>query len=155
MRILYYSAHPNLSLDSPSGPGTHMREMIGAFKSAGHKVEVLVAGSSSVNLNGSNESHSHFLKKSVKKLIPKILWETLKDLRMVRHDKKCAGILAERIKEFNPDLIYERGYYLMSSGVDNAKKNGVVHFLEMNAPYLEEKQEMSGSKVFCKQKQKQ
>ena len=146
MKILYYSAHPHLSLDSPSGPGTHMREMINSFRAAGHEVEVLVFGPESNASKKKDSINSLGSKNLLKNICPKIIWETLKDLQLVKHDNKCAEILNEKIKEFKPQLIYERGYYLMTSGVKVAEKLNVDHILEMNAPFLYEKEYMTGQK---------
>jgi glycosyltransferase involved in cell wall biosynthesis len=144
VKILYYSAHPHLHLDAPSGPGTHMREMIAAFRRAGHEVEALVLGSSAVNVPASPGKPSS-IKKLVRVILPRFVWETLKDLQLLRHDRKCQGVLEKKIAEFSPDAIYERGYYMVTSGIRAAKKFEKKHILEMNAPYIEEKKAMSGN----------
>ena len=78
MKILYYSPHPNLRIEDQTGYGTHMREMIAAFESLGHKVDFLIAGHRVVHAKdaqGSNARKS-LVKKAVKLLIPRLIWET-------------------------------------------------------------------------------
>lgn len=140
MKILYYSPHPNLSLNSNSGYGTHMREMIAAFRRAGHTVEPLIMG-------GMEEAYSseavptskRKILKLVRKGIPQILWQTAKDLRLNMQDWRFERQLSQKIESLQPDLIYERSAYLQSSGVRAAKKFGVSHVLEVNSPYVEER----------------
>jgi glycosyltransferase involved in cell wall biosynthesis len=146
MRILYYSAHPHLRSDSPSGPSTHIREMIRAWQRAGHEVRVVIAGevfgtAASAPAYGSGKPG---LKNRIKSLVPKLLWETLKDIRLLRFDRKAGVTLRAAIDEFKPDFIYERGYYMLTSGVEQATIADIPILLEMNARYPEERVYMEG-----------
>ncbi|MEM6803680.1 MAG: glycosyltransferase family 4 protein [Bacteroidota bacterium] len=144
MKIIYYSPHPYLNLSSPSGYGTHMREMIHAFEELGHEVLPLIAGgteqveSSSVQLSPSST------KSFLKKLIPSILWQSLKDMRLLQFDKEMKQRLKEKIAQFQPDFIYERLNYMQLSGVEACREMGVTHFFEINSPYVKEKVELEG-----------
>lgn len=145
MKILYYSPHPNLALNSNSGYGTHMREMIAAFRRADHTVEPFIMG----GLDEQYDSSAELSKKRkalniIKNTIPNILWQTAKDLRLIKQDKSFERHLREKIKNFEPDLIYERASYLQPSGVRAAKKEGIPHILEVNSPDVEEKKTLSG-----------
>lgn len=147
MKILYYSAHPNLRLATASGPGTHMREVINAFEENGNEVRTLIMGDygredevpNSKNSNGSG------IKSKIKPFVPAYLWQTLKDRNLLAYDRYAATALDEVVQEFQPDLIYERGYFLMTSGIAIAKAHKIKHALEMNAPYPEEKKSMEGT----------
>ena len=143
MKILYFSAHPNLYLSLPSGPGIHMREMIAAFKSLGHEVETCIMGQEPSPPAAATEQKKS-LKQRLKPLIPSRLWESMKDGQLLRFDRYAEQELEEAIRRFQPDLIYERGYYLCVSGVRAAARMQVPLLLEMNAPYLEEKAMMQG-----------
>lgn len=144
MKILYYSAHPNLNLAAPSGPGTHMREVINAFRQLGHEVETLILGGEEMNQDDDIEFAESGSKKFLKKVMTESMWQTLKDVRLRRFDRYAEGVLTEKIRKFQPDLIYERGYYLMTSGVKTSKKLSIRHMIELNAPYPEEKIAMEG-----------
>jgi glycosyltransferase involved in cell wall biosynthesis len=144
MKILYYSAHPHLNLAAPSGPGTHMREVIKAFENRGHQIIKLIAGGEEL----ATTSTIQFKKKNIKSFIPPFIWQSLKDYKLLRHDAMMCNQLADLIKREKPDLVYERGYYLLTSGARICKELGIRHFIEINAPYPEEKRMMEGNSWF-------
>ncbi|MGC6533375.1 MAG: glycosyltransferase family 4 protein [Flavobacteriales bacterium] len=148
MRILYYSPHPNLNFGAPSGPGTHMREMVHAFRVLGHEVELCILGGTEWQPGGSANSAVGGLKQRIKPLVPRILWHTMKDRNLQQFDARAAQELEAACERFAPDLIYERGYYLMTSGVEVAGERGIRHVLEINAPYPEEKVSMEGKSFY-------
>lgn len=143
MRILYYSANPNLNLSDPAGYGTHMREMIKAFRELGHEVEVEVMGGTEPRSNNVQGKPSLF-KRIAKALIPARRWQTLKDKRLLEFDDQAYDGLVAKIKAWKPDFVYERANYMQASGVNAARKNKVMHILEVNSPYVEEKVELEG-----------
>lgn len=152
MKILYYSPHPRLRVEDQTGYGTHMREMIAAFESLGHDVEFLIAGHRSVNNEQAQKSNSRKsrFKKTIKFLIPRLVWETLKDLLLIRIDrasKRCLNLLVD---EFHPDVIYERSHYGMVSGVEVANNHGIHHILEVNCPNVEERKKLSGNSLLTR-----
>jgi glycosyltransferase involved in cell wall biosynthesis len=142
MKILYYSPNPNLNLSDPAGYGTHMREMIKAFRALGHEVDVHVLGGTEPRR--SEAVKPSLFKRIAKALIPPQRWQTLKDRRLVEFDDQAYDELLARIKATNPDLVYERANYMQTSGVNAANRLGVMHILEMNSPYVEEKLELEG-----------
>jgi len=144
LKILYFSSHPHINMASPSGPGTHIREVIGAFERAGHTVIRQIAGGEELR----DASTIQIKPRWWRKLIPTFVRETIKDYRLKQWDAWQFQTLDALIEREKPDLIYERGYYLMRSGLRAAKKHGVRHFLEINAPYPEEKASMSGRGLF-------
>lgn len=149
MRILYYSPHPRLRIEDQTGYGTHMREMIAAFESLGHDVEFLIAGHRSFKneqAQKSNSQKSRF-KKTIKFLIPRLVWETLKDLLLIRIDRTTKRYLNLLVDEFHPDVIYERSHYGMVSGVEVANNHGIHHILEVNCPNVEERKKLSGNSL--------
>ena len=139
------STHPHLNLAAPSGPGTHMREVIKSFRDEGYEVHTFIAGGEEME---SGQTAIIFSKKSWKKFIPKFLWESLKEWRLLMHNQKMMAQLQGAILNVQPDLIYERGYAFMTAGVSLAQRNDIPIFLELNAPYPEEIKAMSGTGVF-------
>lgn len=144
MKILYYSPNPNLNLSDPAGYGTHMREMIAAFRDLGHEVAVEIMGGVEPKPSTLPAKPS-LLKRVAKALIPSQRWQTMKDRRLQEFDDQAYDRLLARIKVFKPDLVYERANYFQTSGVNAAKRQQVMHILEMNSPYVEEKVELDGS----------
>lgn len=147
MKILYFSPHPNLNLTSPAGYGTHMRGTIGAMRGLGHDVKLFIAGGDQIR--PPNEKKHNFLRKIIK-YIPAWIKETFKDYKLLQINKSQEKKLAELIRVYQPDLIYERSAYLMNAGVLVASKFGVKHYLEVNAPYIQEKKEMEGYSLYLK-----
>lgn len=155
MKILYYSAHPHLNLSDNTGYGTHMREVIAGFEYHGHEVKpLIIGGTNSIKPTNPTSPNKKSLKSIVKKFIPKIIWETIKDFSLIKIDKKNLLKLEEIIKEFQPDLIYERGYYMLQSGVITSKKHNIKHYIELNAPYVEERVSFSGKSLLLSRAKK-
>jgi glycosyltransferase involved in cell wall biosynthesis len=144
MKILYFSPHPHINLAAPSGPGTHMREVIAGFESEGHTVVRFIEGGETL---GENSHAITFKKWAWKKLIPTIVWETLRDLQMMRLDKSIEARLSAFVEREKPDLIYERSCYGMASGMLTSRRFGIRYVVEMNAPYPEEKAAMQGKSL--------
>ena len=160
MKILYYSAHPNLRLATASGPGTHMREVIKAFEENGHEVQTLIMGDygREESLQSTQTASRGGLRSKIKPFIPAYLWQTLKDRNLLAYDRFAASALDKAVQSFQPDLIYERGYFLMTSGIAISKAHEIKHALEMNAPYPEEKKSMEGPSWYdriAKQKERE
>lgn len=150
MKILYYSPHPHINSYGNTGASTHIREMAEAFRVLGHEVQLLIIGGDKPGkVDGPVLTNaSGGLKNRLKKFVPKLLWETLKDRALLQVDARSATVLESRCRSFKPDLIYERGYYLMTSGIRIAKKLNIRHVLELNAPYVDEREEFGGRSLF-------
>jgi glycosyltransferase involved in cell wall biosynthesis len=140
MRILYYSSHPQLNLSLQTGPGTHMREMIQAFKNSGHEVLPVIIGDilKSESQLGPAQATNYRMKTILKVLLPSAFWRSLKELKLLRRDTQAESLLEIQLMTFKPDLIYERAAYMQRSGLRVARKYGIRHFMEINAPFLPE-----------------
>jgi glycosyltransferase involved in cell wall biosynthesis len=141
LRIIYYSPHPTHDIVSEVGYSTHQRESILAFRKLGHEVLPVVLGGTEpavvdTHILGLSKKSKNLT--GFKKIIPICLWNALKDLKLLKHDKKAGRQLERAILDFKPDIIYERGEYLQDSGVKMATKHGITHVLEVNSPVVEE-----------------
>lgn len=145
MKILYYSPHPNLNLASPAGYGTHMRGTIEALKELGHEVKLVIKGGEPFQATNNRKFN---LKYRITSILPNYIKQSVKDYLMLKRDKTELTTLNNTITEFQPDLIYERSAYLMSAGVRLSKALHIPHYLEINAPFLQEKKEMEGNSFF-------
>lgn len=132
-------------MSAPSGPGTHIREVISGFEAHGHQVIRFIAGGEEL---ATTTGHIQIKNRKWKKFVPEFIWQTMRDLMLKRLDKKQESILIELIQKEKPDFIYERSYYLMGAGYRASQKTCVKYCCEMNAPYPEEKKEMNGSSMF-------
>lgn len=150
MKILYYSPHPQLSMNAPTGYGTHMREMIAAWKKMGVEVHTCIAGDISGQTYQGSKTTKGGKFQNVKKFIPKLAWESMRDVSLRKFDKNQEKILESVIEKFNPDVIYERVAYLQNSGIKTAAKYGIKHVSEINAPYPNERVSFSGKSMLLK-----
>jgi len=125
MKLLYYSPDPALALNSLSGYGTHMREMISAFEADGHEIKVLIMGGLEDNYDSrKTPSFSRRITRTIKRVIPSLIWATIKDWSRVRTDRRFELELESIVLDWQPDVIYERASYLQLSGINVAKKSG-------------------------------
>jgi glycosyltransferase involved in cell wall biosynthesis len=139
MKILYYSPNPQLSMHAHTGPGTHIREVIMAMRHLGHEVlPVIIGDLNKTNKNNTVINKGNLFKNFLKKIIPGIIWRSLKEFQLLKADRIAESILLESVNHFKPDLIYERGAYLQVSGINVSKKRNILHIIEMNAPFIDE-----------------
>lgn len=152
MKIIYYSPHPTHDIVSEVGYSTHQRETIIAFKEAGNEVlPVILGGNTPAEKKVFVQKGLKFrIKEGVKFILPPLFWNAIKDLGIRKHDKFAGAELEKAILEFEPDLIYERSEYMQNSGVNIAQKHRVKHFLELNAPFMEEMKEWEGASLMHK-----
>ena len=123
---------------SDVGYSVHQLEMIQAFEDLGHEVHKVIMGGDRLDATPDyvqKQGQGAPLKNALKSVIPKVIWNSLRDyFRFIRHDKRAYAFLMDEIARVQPDLIYERSEYLLRSGVDAAIKTGIPHVLEVNAP---------------------
>lgn len=141
LRIIYYSPHPTHDIVSEVGYSTHQRESIAAFRQLGHEVLPVVMGGTETasvknHIDGLTQKAGNV--SGLKRFLPLFLWNALKDIRLLMHDRRAGRQLETAIHTFKPDLIYERGEYLQDSGVNMAARHGIKHVLEVNSPVVEE-----------------
>ena len=139
MKILFYSPHPTLYFDAPTGYGSHMRGMVKGFREEGHTVEILVLGNQPQSTDSNTQTNS--FKSVLKKVLPKILWRTLKEIQQIRFDKHAVRELRLAIQKFSPDVVYERSAWMSNGSVDVLKQFNLKHVVEINAPFEEEVKE--------------
>lgn len=152
MTILYYSPHPHLRIEDQTGYGTHMREMIAAFESLGHDVHFFIAGYQTVDTRKKRTAQARrsSAKRLLKALVPNLIWESIKDLQLIRLDLANKHRLNQIVDKFNPDVIYERSHYGMIAGIEIANVRGIHHILEVNSPNVEERIKLSGRSLLTR-----
>jgi glycosyltransferase involved in cell wall biosynthesis len=146
MKILFYSPHPTLYFEAPTGYGSHMRGMVNGFREEGHTVEILVLGNKPQSTDSFTQTNS--FKSILKKVLPKILWRTLKEIQQIRFDKHAARELRSAIQKFNPDVVYERSAWMSNGSVQVLESFNLKHMIEINAPFEEEVKEFERASSF-------
>ncbi|MFN5621306.1 MAG: glycosyltransferase family 4 protein, partial [Flavobacteriales bacterium] len=150
MKIIYLSPHPHVSMHDISGPGVHIREVMHGFQQKGHEV---IWASPNKRLADQpvarKPSTEVFFKKVIKSVLPRIIWESLRDIQLMWIDRSFDRELQRLIDEHKPDFIYERVYYIMGCGYRVARKSKVKYLVEINSPYTIEKPLMSYKSLFA------
>jgi len=123
-----------------------MRGMVNGFREQGHTVEILVLGNKPLSRDSSTQTNS--FKFVLKKVLPKILWRTLKEIQQIQFDKHAAKELQEAIQTFNPDVVYERSAWMSNGSVNVLKPFNIKHVVEINAPFEEEVKEFEKASSF-------
>jgi glycosyltransferase involved in cell wall biosynthesis len=136
MKILFYSPHPTLYFNAPTGYGSHMRGMVQGFREEGHSIEILVIGKKPEATATIVNSTS--TKAFLKNVMPKIIWRTLKEIQQIRFDKHAAQELKRAVQTFAPDIVYERSAWMSNGSVEVLKYFKIKHIVEINAPFKEE-----------------
>jgi glycosyltransferase involved in cell wall biosynthesis len=131
MRILYLCADRGIPVRGVKGASVHVRESTEAFAASGHEV-LLVARRLGLPEGGEPSV-------PVITVPPSRRVEALpKPLRLQAYDAELESALEELIDRRRPDLLYERYALFGLAGVRAARKSVIPHFLEVNAPLVEE-----------------
>ncbi len=139
MRIAYLVVKETWSLNDESGYATHTRELRNAMIEKGHEVVVYMGVPDKLSVPLTQETNRKSLKSNIKKVIPDYVWRGMRDLKESMFDRKFFNIYFEKIKKFNPDIIYERSTLYHSVALRIAKKLKKPLVLEYNAPLTEER----------------
>jgi glycosyltransferase involved in cell wall biosynthesis len=151
MKIIFYSPHPTHDIVTEVGYATHQRETIHALQKLGAKVFPIIMGGTTMEEVPYKEGRAiehKGIKSILKKLIPSFLWVSLKDWKLMQHDKKAAQILEKAIVKHQPDLVYERSEYLQDRSVAIIKKYNIKYFVEVNAPFIQEMSHLEGKSIW-------
>jgi glycosyltransferase involved in cell wall biosynthesis len=131
MKILYH--HRTASKD---GQSTHIEEMIHALRSIGCSVEIACPQVDTSNVSGGSGGWVG----TIKKLFPKHLYE----LAELAYSWVAYKRLVARIREFQPDAIYERYNLFLLAGVWAKHRFGLPLIVEVNAPMAQERRLYGG-----------
>ena len=123
MRILYHHR-----IASKDGQITHIEEMVQALQGLGH--EVLMVGPD-VHKSDSGQGGSAGWVGLLKARLPGALYELAEaSYAMVAYVR-----LMRAVRNFRPDVIYERYALYQPAGVWASRRTGIPLLLEVNAPY--------------------
>jgi glycosyltransferase involved in cell wall biosynthesis len=134
MRILYH--HRTLA---DGAEGIHIREMIKAFRKLGHEVRVVaLVGEGSSAKRGPAKAASRWSR--ISGWLPRGVYE----LAELSYNVVGGRAVSRAIREFQPDLVYDRYNSYSTAAVAAAKRAGVPVFLEVNAPVAFERANFDG-----------
>lgn len=152
MKILYIVSNSSLNPNANTGYGRHIRETVKGLKLLGHEVCLVCAFESRLELTNENKGHKSpsILKYWSKQMVPKILWETIKDMRTLRQLRSFEDKVRMENQTFKADLVYERLSYLSDVGLRIKEEFNIPLFIELNAPITDERKSISGNSFYLK-----
>jgi glycosyltransferase involved in cell wall biosynthesis len=128
MRVAYLSTDPGIAFGRAKGAAVHVEELVRALAEAGAEVLLLVASVKDTPA----ERHGF----AVEVLPGPGRSATVAERLAAEGDR--AAWLEERLREFGPDLLYERFALHSGIGSDVARTLRIPYFVELNAPLLAE-----------------
>jgi glycosyltransferase involved in cell wall biosynthesis len=145
MRIAYLCSDPGVPIHEIKGASVHARELTRALQSLGHEVTVLAIGRGDPTPPGYHVPVVQLEPEPRDETLLALLAEDPAGGTMVAGDVRAmlaATSLHHRalpvLRDFGPDLLYERLAFFGTAGVTVANELGVPHILEVNAPLSEE-----------------
>ncbi len=123
MRILYHHR-----IASSDGQITHIEEMIHALRAFGH--EVRLVGPQAHHADTGKGGSAGWVGR-LKSALPQAVYE----LAEAAYSCVAFGRLRRAVREFRPDVIYERYALFQPAGVWVSRLSSVPLLLEVNAPY--------------------
>ena len=130
MKILYH--HRTASKD---GQAVHIEEMIHALRELGHEVRVVAPAQGSADM-GAEVGWVRRLRDR----LPKAVYECLE----IGYSLLAYLRMARVVREFRPDVIYERYNLYQLAGLMAKRRFGLPLLLEVNAPLVDERMRFGG-----------
>jgi glycosyltransferase involved in cell wall biosynthesis len=131
MKILYHHR-----IASKDGQNVHVEEIIHALREIGHEVRVVSPGIH----DDSEFGHEGGWVSRLKAALPKAVYELMEMAYSLVAYRK----LAAAIREFQPDVIYERYNLFLFAGIWAKHRFNLPLLLEVNAPLAEERSQHDG-----------
>jgi glycosyltransferase involved in cell wall biosynthesis len=131
LKILYH--HRTASKD---GQAVHIEELIHALREQGHEVRVVAPAGGDEGDMGAEVGWV----RSLRSKLPKALYECLE----IGYSLLAYMRLARAVKEFQPDVIYERYNLYLLAGLMAKRRFGLPLLLEVNAPLVQERLQFGG-----------
>ncbi|MCS7466750.1 glycosyltransferase family 4 protein [Stieleria sp. ICT_E10.1] len=130
MRILYH--HRTLA---DGAEGIHIREMVSAFRGLGHQVRVVSLVDEQAEFPSVSSAAPSGLVHHMKRWLPRVAYEFAE----LGYNFVGKHRLGQVIKEFQPDLIYDRYNTFCNAAVNAGRSAGIPVFLEVNSPLAYER----------------
>lgn len=130
IKLLYVCSDEGIELFGTRGCSTHLRAMCHAFDSFGCEVRLVLA-----NNEGERDPAFEIEYETVSAPASKAMGY---DLRKILLNRRLYSRLVELIRDFRPDIIYERYDLYASAAAKIAKRFRIPYVVEVNAPLLVE-----------------
>ncbi len=131
MKILYH--HRTASND---GQAVHIDELVGALRDAGHEVRIVGPGSQ----RNSGMGREVGWVQRLKEVLPRTLYELME----LGYSLFAYRRLMAAVREFGPDVIYERYNLFLLAGLMLKRRTGLPLLLEVNSPLVRERSQFGG-----------
>lgn len=134
MRVFCLSQDLGIHIDGTRGASAHLRSIVAGFGEAGHNVTFI----SPTLESGDEHRYAVSLPGLGDGLGPRVPKRVGRALRHIWANVGVEAALEQAIFEARPDLVYERyGPFGVAGGIV-ARRHGIAHILEVNAPLARE-----------------
>jgi glycosyltransferase involved in cell wall biosynthesis len=152
VKILYLCADTGIDVLGRKGASIHVREMIAAFRRAGHDVDLVAPRLTKVGAEPAAvdarvrrvrvPDDVHLVKERLQATIDHHTPGSSlpKDIRRMLYDQHLISTLHEHYASDPPDVIYVRASLLSTAGVELARTTGRPLVVELNTPLADEQQ---------------
>jgi glycosyltransferase involved in cell wall biosynthesis len=150
MRIAYLCADFGIPIQGYKGASVHVRELVAALSSQGHEVQVFSPSQGAgnrlavplrvVTSEGLPDAAARLVHATVGRHHPRLDKET----RELLYNLTLYRRLGAQLRQWQPDVIYERYSLFNLAGLNLARRLGVPHLLEVNAPLRLERARTKG-----------
>lgn len=145
MKIVYLVASKGITFNQKGGAGTHIRGTINALNNAHFEVYPILHGdyyAKEIVLRKNNNEYKNKNWKNeliikFKTFTPKLFLNILRDIKILFSDFYFFFKAFKKIKNINPDVIYERSCYLSISGILISKILRIPIFIENSGCLVE------------------
>jgi glycosyltransferase involved in cell wall biosynthesis len=133
LRILYHNR-----IAASDGMQVHVNEIVTALRKQGHVVRVVGPGAVDGNAQAAGEAGAlERLAETLRRLLPPAAYE----LAELAYNIPAYLRLAREVKQFKPDVIYERYNLFLLAGLALHKRRKLPLILEVNSPLATERAE--------------
>ncbi len=159
MNILYLCADWGIPVRGHKGASVHVREVVNTFDRLGHRVALAFASGgegnpdpSAIMIDMTPDVSNHDRAREVElrgiELDPDDK-PLRREVEKLAYDRRLATKLRSKLDAigFAPDIVYERFSLFHEAGAALARALEVPHFLEVNAPLLEEQESHRGLRL--------
>ncbi|MBI4312072.1 MAG: glycosyltransferase family 4 protein [Chloroflexi bacterium] len=145
MRIAYWCADFGIPLPGTAGGSIHIQETMFALRRLGHAVRIFSPACRLEGLNGPWGGIQPLpLEGPVRDAIEAMRDEgalpdhLISEWRALLYAEYAQRVLAPLLTAFQPDVLYERYSLFSYAGMEVARRLGIPHLLEVNAPLVQE-----------------
>jgi glycosyltransferase involved in cell wall biosynthesis len=146
MRIAYLCSDIGIRVFGTSGASAHLNNTVRALRRGGHAVEIFSVSADAQDARALQDGIRYVPMGGFAAVAAELLEKEdaglpghlSREWRRLIYSEYCQHALLEPLRAFGPDVIYERYSLFAYGGIELARRLGIPHVLEVNAPLSHE-----------------